>query len=215
MALRSNHRRAGIEDIEDVIALPGTIELQRTPPLIASRWCFSKSGQPLCACAPLDSPFPNICPLSDIGAENRTLNRTCEEPRSRPRPPIHRNRRRSTGILSGKAAGSRVIALRTTTSDSALRAAARWIVTDCDEISLNPSTQTWYWIALSKRNHASPTTFPSEFAPQPTLKPLVIFTQFHTTQLPPSVTAQFKMYMPQRITLATLEAIRPPQAQAN
>ena len=41
------------------------------------------------------------------------------------------------GIQSGKAAGSRVIALRTTTPDFALRAAgADWIVTDCSAISL-------------------------------------------------------------------------------
>jgi sugar-phosphatase len=43
------------------------------------------------------------------------------------------------GIQSGRAAGSSVIALRTTTPDSALRAAgADWIVTDCSEISLQP-----------------------------------------------------------------------------
>ena len=41
------------------------------------------------------------------------------------------------GIQSGKAAGSRVIALRTTAPDSALRdAGADWIVTDCRAISL-------------------------------------------------------------------------------
>ena len=40
------------------------------------------------------------------------------------------------GIQSGKAAGSRVLALRTTAPDSALRAAgADWIVTDCSSIS--------------------------------------------------------------------------------
>jgi glycerol 3-phosphatase-1 len=41
------------------------------------------------------------------------------------------------GIQSGKAAGSRVLALRTTTADPALRAAgADWIVTDCSNIHL-------------------------------------------------------------------------------
>jgi glycerol 3-phosphatase-1 len=43
------------------------------------------------------------------------------------------------GIQSGKAAGSRVLALRTTTPDSALQAAgADWIVTDCSNIYLHP-----------------------------------------------------------------------------
>jgi sugar-phosphatase len=43
------------------------------------------------------------------------------------------------GIQSGKAAGSRVLALRTTTADSALQAAgADWIVTDCGNIYLHP-----------------------------------------------------------------------------
>jgi mannitol-1-/sugar-/sorbitol-6-phosphatase len=43
------------------------------------------------------------------------------------------------GIQSGKAAGSRVLALRTTTSDSALQAAgADWTVTDCSNIHLQP-----------------------------------------------------------------------------
>jgi len=40
------------------------------------------------------------------------------------------------GIRSGKAAGARVIAVRTTASDSELRAAgADWIVDDCESIT--------------------------------------------------------------------------------
>jgi beta-phosphoglucomutase-like phosphatase (HAD superfamily) len=43
------------------------------------------------------------------------------------------------GVQSGKTAGCRVLALRTTTPDSALRAAgADWIVTDCSNIHLQP-----------------------------------------------------------------------------
>jgi glycerol 3-phosphatase-1 len=43
------------------------------------------------------------------------------------------------GIQSGKAAGCRVLALRTTTPDPALYAAgADWIVTDASDIHLQP-----------------------------------------------------------------------------
>jgi glycerol 3-phosphatase-1 len=43
------------------------------------------------------------------------------------------------GIQSGKAAGSRVLALRTTASDSVLQiAGADWIVNDCSNINLQP-----------------------------------------------------------------------------
>ena len=44
-----------------------------------------------------------------------------------------------SGVRSGKAAGARVIALRTTTADDELLAAgADWIVNDCASIRLVP-----------------------------------------------------------------------------
>lgn len=135
--------KAEIEDLEDVVALPGTIELLSALPV--DRYAVVTSASRDLAVVRLRAAgfaIPkNLVTSSDIqrgkpdpepylrGAEILGLAPAdCIVIEDAP-----------AGIQSGKAAGSRVIALRTTTPDSALRAAgADWIVTDCSHIHLQP-----------------------------------------------------------------------------
>jgi sugar-phosphatase len=56
------------------------------------------------------------------------------------------------GIRAGKAAGARVLALRTTTSDAELReASADWIIDDCSEILLDSAAQDETILLLGRR----------------------------------------------------------------
>jgi beta-phosphoglucomutase-like phosphatase (HAD superfamily) len=56
------------------------------------------------------------------------------------------------GIRSGKAAGARVLALRTTTGDAELRqAGADWIVDDCAELFLNCSAAGEEFLLIGRR----------------------------------------------------------------
>jgi mannitol-1-/sugar-/sorbitol-6-phosphatase len=133
--------KAEIEDIEDVVALPGTIQLLSALP--ADRFAVVTSATGALAIVRLRAAgfaIPKHLVTSD------------DIQRGKPNPePYLRGARilglsptdcvviedAPAGIQSGKAAGSRVIALRTTAPDSALRdAGADWIVTDCSAISL-------------------------------------------------------------------------------
>ena len=133
--------KAEIEDIEDVIALPGTIQLLSALPddrfavvtsatralaLVRLRAAGFAIPKHLVTSNDIQRGKPDPEPYI-IGAQILGLSPAdCIVIEDAP-----------AGIQSGKAAGSRVIALRTTTPDSALRAAgADWIVTDCSEISL-------------------------------------------------------------------------------
>jgi sugar-phosphatase len=56
------------------------------------------------------------------------------------------------GIRAGKAAGARVLALRTTASDTELQeAGADWIVDDCAELFLNSSGAGEDFLVLGRR----------------------------------------------------------------
>jgi sugar-phosphatase len=56
------------------------------------------------------------------------------------------------GIRAGKAAGARVLALRTTASDAELQqAGADWIVDDCAELFLDSSTDGDEFLLLGRR----------------------------------------------------------------
>jgi mannitol-1-/sugar-/sorbitol-6-phosphatase len=134
-------QKAEIEDLEDVIALPGTHELLNALPAD----CFAVVTSATRALA--------VVRLRAAGfAIPKHLVTSSDIQRGKPDPePYLRGAQilglspadciviedAPAGIQSGKAAGSRVLALRTTTSDSALHAAgADWIVTDCSAISL-------------------------------------------------------------------------------
>jgi len=135
--------RREIEDTDGVIPLPGTLELLQAIP--REKWaivtsCTRRLAEVRIAAAGLPKPKhmvtstditngkPHPEPylkgaqfLGAIGAECVVIE---EAP---------------AGIRAGKAAGARVIALRTTASDAELReAGADWIVNDCAELSADP-----------------------------------------------------------------------------
>lgn len=129
-----------IEDIADVIALPGAAELARTLP--ANRWAVVTSGTRALATARLKAaklPVPRgFVTASDIqngkphpepyllGARSLALRaEECVAIEDAP-----------AGIRAAKAAGARVIAVRTTTESAELReAGADWIVTDLSNVA--------------------------------------------------------------------------------
>jgi mannitol-1-/sugar-/sorbitol-6-phosphatase len=135
--------KAEIEDLEDVVALPGTTELLRALP--ADRFAVvTSASHPLAVVRLRAAGF----------AIPKHLVTACDIQRGKPDPePYLRGAQilgippvdcvviedAPAGIQSGKAAGCRVLALRTTSPDSALHAAgADGIVTDCSNIHLQP-----------------------------------------------------------------------------
>jgi sugar-phosphatase len=146
----ANHRaedqaieKAEIEDIEDVIALPGTHELLSGLP--DDRFAVVTSATRALALVRLRAAGFAI-PKNLITSNDIQRGKPDPEPYLRGAQILGLSpadciviEDAPAGIQSGEAAGSSVIALRTTTPDSALRAAgADWIVTDCSEISLQP-----------------------------------------------------------------------------
>ncbi len=134
--------RREIEDIGGVVPLPGAVELLRTLP--PDRWAIVTScTRPLAEVrirvAGLPSPR-HLITASDIrngkpdpepyrkGALHLGLAATeCVVVEDAP-----------SGIRAGKAAGARVIALRTTAGDAELAAAgADWIIDDCSSLSVD------------------------------------------------------------------------------
>jgi sugar-phosphatase len=135
--------KAEIEDIEDVVALPGTIQLLSALP--ADRFAVVTSATRALAIVRLRAAGLAI-PKHLVTSDDIQRGKPDPEPYLRGAQILGLSATdcvviedAPAGIQSGKAAGSRVIALRTTASDSALRdAGADWIVTDCSAISLQP-----------------------------------------------------------------------------
>ena len=133
--------KAEIEDIEDVVALPGTIQLLSALP--ADRFAVVTSATGALAIARLRAAGFAI-PKHLVTSDDIQRGKPNPEPYLRGAQILGLSptdcvviEDAPAGIQSGKAAGSRVIALRTTAPDSALRdAGADWIVTDCSAISL-------------------------------------------------------------------------------
>jgi sugar-phosphatase len=136
-------QKAEIEDIDDVVALPGAIELLNALP--ANRFAVVTSATRALA----------VVRLGAAGfALPKYLVTSSDIHHGKPHPEPYLRGAQSVGvppagcvviedapagIQSGKAAGSRALALRTTTADSALHAAgADWIVMDCSNIHLHP-----------------------------------------------------------------------------
>jgi sugar-phosphatase len=136
--------KAEIEDIEDVIALPGTHELLSALP--DNRFAVVTSATRALAVVRLRAAGFAI-PKHLVTSNDIQRGKPDPEPYLRGAQILGLSpadciviEDAPAGIQSGKAAGSSVIALRTTTPDSALRAAGGdWIVTDCSEISLQPN----------------------------------------------------------------------------
>jgi sugar-phosphatase len=137
--------RAEIEDVADVIALPGVKHLLSNLP--ASRIAMVTSAtRALAEVRVAAAGLPAM----------RYMVTASEITRGKPDPAPYLQGANCLGIAaakcivvedapagvrSGKAAGARVIALRTTTSDRELLAAgADWIVKDCSSLSIDPAT---------------------------------------------------------------------------
>lgn len=134
--------RAEIEDIGDVVALPGAKELLSTIP--ASKFAVVTSATRALAevrlrAAGLRDYLQNLVTASDI-----TKSKPAPEPYLKGAEALQLHPQfcvvvedAPSGTRSGKAAGARVVALRTTTGDADLLAAgADWIVNDCASLRL-------------------------------------------------------------------------------
>jgi sugar-phosphatase len=135
--------RAEIADVEDIIALPGTKQLlDALPP---DRFAVVTSATHSLAVVRLQAAGFTI-PKHLVTASDIQHGKPHPEPYLRGAQSVGAPpaacvviEDAPAGIQSGKAAGSRVLSLRTTTPDSALQAAgADWIVTDCSNIYLHP-----------------------------------------------------------------------------
>jgi mannitol-1-/sugar-/sorbitol-6-phosphatase len=134
---------AEIEDVQDVIALPGTKQLLGALP--PDRFAVVTSASHPLAVVRLRAAGLAV-PERLITSSDIHYGKPHPEPYLRgaqtlgvPPADCVVIEDAPAGVQSGKAAGCRVLALRTTTPDSALLAAgADWIVTDCSNIHLQP-----------------------------------------------------------------------------
>ena len=137
--------RREIADVEGVVPLPGAMELLRALP--AERWaivtsCTRELAAVRIAAAGLPKP-KYLVTSSDV--QN---GKPAPEPYLKgaqilglPTPECVVLEDAPAGILAGKAAGARVLALRTTAPEAELRdAGADWIVDDCTELLVEPIT---------------------------------------------------------------------------
>jgi sugar-phosphatase len=148
--------RREIEDVEGVIPLPGAMELLQALPL--ERWAIVTSCTRALAGVRIGAaglPKPKYLVTST------------DVLRGKPDPEPYLKGAQilgvaakdclvledaPAGIRAGKAAGARVLALRTTASDSELReAGADWIVDNCAELFLDSGKNDENFLLLSRR----------------------------------------------------------------
>ena len=152
----SRRLRVAVSDVEGVIPLPGAMELLRALPL--ERWaivtsCTRQLAGVRIAVAGLPQP-KHLVTATDVR-------------RGKPDPePYLRGAQflgvpasdclviedAPAGIRAGKAAGARVLALRTTASDSELlQAGADWITDDCTGLFVDPLKNGEEFLQISRR----------------------------------------------------------------
>lgn len=148
--------RREIADVEGVIPLPGAMELLQALPL--DKWvivtsCSRSLAGVRIGAAGLPKP-KHLVTATDVL-------------RGKPDPEPYRKgalilgvpaaeclviEDAPAGIRAGKAAGARVLALRTTATDVELReAGADWIVDDCAELFVHPATDGEAFLLLGRR----------------------------------------------------------------
>ena len=150
--------RMEIEDVEGIVALPGAAELLRA--LSANRYAIVTSAtRPLAEVRLRAAGLPvpeNLVTASDV---------QCGKPNPDPYlmgakilgvPPEECVviEDAPSGVRAGKAAGARVVALRTTASDDELQeAGADWIVEDCAELFVEISSPGEEFFLLGRRTN--------------------------------------------------------------
>jgi sugar-phosphatase len=134
--------RLEIADLEGIVALPGAAELLRAIP--SNKYAIVTSATRALAEVRLRAAGLTV-PANLVTAR--------DVPRGKPNPDPYLKGAKilgvspaecvviedaPSGLRAGKAAGARVVALRTTATDEELReAGADWIVNDCAELSIN------------------------------------------------------------------------------
>jgi sugar-phosphatase len=148
--------RMEIEDVEGIVALAGAAELLRAIP--ANKYAIVTSATRALAevrlrAAGLAVPA-NLVTARDV-------------PRGKPNPDPYLMGAKilgvspvdcaviedaPSGVRAGKAAGARVVALRTTATDAELQeAGADWIVKDCSELSINFAAPGEEFLLVARR----------------------------------------------------------------
>jgi sugar-phosphatase len=148
--------RREIADIEGVIPLPGAMELLQALPL--EKWAIVTScTRPLAGVRIGAAGLPQ--PKHLVTASDVLRGKPDPEPYVKgaqalgvPAAECVVIEDAPAGIRAGKAAGARVLALRTTANDAELReAGADWIVDDCSEIFLDSAAKDETILLLSRR----------------------------------------------------------------
>ena len=153
--------RAEIEDIDDVIALPGARELLSAIP--PSQFAVVTSATRALAEVRLRAAglWPHIRHL--VTASDIARSKPDPEPYLKGAAALHLHPQfclvaedAPSGTRSGKTAGARVLALRTTTADAELLAAgADWIVNDLASLHLDSSAKPGH-LSLALPEHEVP-----------------------------------------------------------
>jgi len=148
--------RMEIEDVDGIVALPGAAELLRALP--ANRYAIVTSAtRPLAEVRLRAAGLPV--------PENLVTARDAKRGKPNPDPYLMGARilgvppaecvvieDAPSGIRAGKAAGGRVVALRTTASDAELEeAGADWIVKDCSELFVESAGAGEEFLLLGRR----------------------------------------------------------------
>jgi sugar-phosphatase len=148
--------RREIADIEDVVPLPGAVELLQALPL--DRWAIVTSCTRALAAVRISAaglPKPKYLVTSTDVQQGKPD----PEPYLKgaqilgvPAADCLVIEDAPAGIRAGKAAGARVLALRTTASDAELQqAGADWIVDDCAELFLDSSAAGEKFLLIGRR----------------------------------------------------------------
>ena len=148
--------RREISDVEGVIALPGAMELLQALPL--NRWAIVTSCTRELAGVRIDAAgLPK--PKHLVTATDVRRGKPDPEPYLKgaqilgvPAAECVVIEDAPAGIRAGKAAGARVVALRTTASDAELQeAGADWIVADCAELFVDSAALKEEFFLLGRR----------------------------------------------------------------
>lgn len=148
--------RREIADIDGVIPLPGAVELLRGLPL--ERWAIVTScTRPLAGVRIGAAGLPK--PKHLVTSSDVKHGKPHPEPYSKGAQMLGVTASEClviedapAGIRAGKAAGARVLALRTTASDAELQlASADWIADDCAELFLDSSAAGEEFLLIGRR----------------------------------------------------------------